>query len=167
MATNRMIASVAAGVTHRPGAAVRQAHEDRWRRMVGVALVCIASCKQFAAALQLHHSQASRRRSGSGPLPTAGVEIGKMELAGIPTDRVRLTFDKIAWQARALVNPAARCIKRLWCAEAYADSDEDRAAADYHAGVPGAAERWAEALLRQARESEQLAEALLAEGGTR
>lgn len=153
-------------VTHRAGPFVQRTHEDRWRRMVGAALVCIASCKQFAAALQLHHSQASRRRSGSGPLPTAGVEIGKMELAGISTDRVRLTFDKIALHARALARPVYRCLKSAIHRVSLVSCAEDRARADYHAGLI-TAEQYAEALLAEARENESAALALLAEGGAR
>lgn len=125
-----------------------------------------ASDKQKADALKVHHATTTRRNNGVGPWPNAGIEAAAYEFAGIPTDRLIDTLRKVALWARAKANPVVRCLRTVIHRVALVSCAEDRARADYHAGII-TAEQYAEALLAEARENENAALALLAEGGAR
>lgn len=153
--------AVTTGINRETARYVRPAHEDAIRRVMGAAYARIAaSGERVKAALRMHHSAVSHRKSGSGPLANAGVEIDALERDGIITDPLTEALDRIQLAARGPV-----CITTAIRAEADADAEEDRAAAEYMLGVPGSAERWAESLIRQAAASRNAARAILA-GGT-
>lgn len=144
------------------GADVGATH--RIRRTIGRAWLSIAaSGEKIRNAIGIHHSQVTYRKEGRGAFSNAAVEIDALESAGICTDPLLEAIERVQLAAR----PFERlCPLALTRDEASADSEEDVAAAAYHTGQPGAAERWASALLRQARESRRLAQVLLT-GGAR
>jgi hypothetical protein len=132
------------------------------RRTIGRAWIAIAaSGERIRRALSVHHSQVSYRKAGAGAVANAAIEVAALEKGGIQTDPLFDALECVQLAARGPVNLTAQIR-----AEAEADAAEDVAAAEFHTGIPGARERWAEALIRQSRESRRQAQALLA-GGNR
>jgi hypothetical protein len=131
------------------------------RRQVGRAWLAIAaSGERIKRALSIHHSQVTYRKAGAGAIANAAIEVAALESADICTDPLLDAVERVQLAARGPVCPLAQTR-----AEADADAEEDRIAAEYFTGVPGARERWAEALIAQSRESRRLAQALLSAGG--
>lgn len=159
MATN--VAGIPTPFNRDPSDFVREPHDVKIRRVMGAAYARLAaSGEKVKRALSVHHSAVSHRKSGSGPLANAAVELDALERSGIDTDPLFTALDRVRLAARPAIDPVAQTRS-----ESEADAAEDVAAAEFYTGVPGARERWAEALLRQAAESKRLAQALLAGGG--
>jgi hypothetical protein len=160
MSSHPTMQAAASVFNRESGRSVASAHEIR--RTIGRAWLAIAaSGERIRLALSIHHSQVSYRKGGAGAVANAAIELAALERNGICANPLLDALKMVVLKARGwtgcFVSRLVSCVS--------ADTREDLARAEFQAGLPGARERYVAALLEQARESEETAQALLAGGG--